>query len=274
MFEKQFKNLKEKSPLVECITNYVTINDVANAILASGASPVMAEELEEIEEFVDMCDALLLNVGTLISRTIESMMVAGKHANKLNKPVIIDPVGIGASKLRRKTCFELLDKVKFAVIRGNASEIKTVLNNTQTSNGVDVSLEDSICEENLESFINIAKEVSKRYRTVTVITGLIDIITDGETSYIIRNGSPSMENVTGTGCMLGGLIGGFVGANSEDVLNSTALAVAIMALSGELAQEKVLKEDLGTGSLRTFIIDNISKMNLDILNERIKVEII
>lgn len=272
MFNKVFQNLQEGMSIVHCITNYVTVNDVANIILASGASPIMADDVDEVSDITSICNALALNIGTLNTRTIESMIKAGKTANELNKPIILDPVGIGASTLRTETSLRLLAEIKFSVIRGNASEIKAILNGTKTSSGVDVSIEDSINENNLDKYISIAKEVSKNYNSVVVITGPIDIVTDGKKTYTIRNGHPIMGKVTGTGCMLTGLIGGFIGANPDNILESTTLAVAMMGLSGELANDKIVKKNLGTGSLRTFLIDNISKFDIEILNGGIKIE--
>lgn len=268
----KFKDLN-KGSLVHCITNYVTVNDVANAILASGGSPIMADAIEEVADITSICSSVVLNIGTLNSRTLDSMIKAGKTANSLNKPVILDPVGVGASKYRGDSVKSLLDNINFSVIRGNATEIKSILIGNKTDSGVDVSVDDIISEENLEIYINIAKEVSTTYNAVVVITGPIDIITNNKITYIVKNGHENMEKITGTGCMLAGLIGSITGANSDDILRSTTLAVGMMGLSGELANEKMTKENLGTGSLRTFIIDNISRFERDNLQENLKIEI-
>ena len=267
-----FTRLK-KGSLVHCITNYVTVNDVANTILASGGSPIMADGIEEVAEIVSICNSLVLNIGTLNNRSIEAMNGAGKAANKLGKPVILDPVAVGASDFRTETCLNLLKEIDFAVIRGNASEIKAILKGNKTSGGVDVSLNDIIGEANLDEYIKIAKEVSQMYNSVVVITGPIDIITDNKKTYIVRNGHPNMERITGTGCMLAGLIGAFVGANTGEVLESTALAVGLMGLSGDLANKKMIEEDTGTSSLRTYLIDYISKIDEKDLEEGLIIEI-
>ncbi len=136
MFEKILKNVHEGSPIVHCITNYVTVNDVANIILASGASPIMADDIEEVSDITSICNSLVLNIGTLNSRTIESMIEAGQTSNKLGHPIVLDPVGVGASKLRMNTTLKLLREVKFSVIRGgNASEIKAIVNKTKLLGG-------------------------------------------------------------------------------------------------------------------------------------------
>ncbi|NMB27067.1 MAG: hydroxyethylthiazole kinase [Tissierellia bacterium] len=272
MFEKMFKNVHERSPIVHCITNYVTVNDVANIILALGASPIMADDIEEVSDITSICNSLVLNIGTLNCRTIESMIEAGKTSNKLGHPIVFDPVGVGASKLRMDTTLKLLKEVKFSVIRGNASEIKAIISKTKTSGGVDVSLEDIISEDNLDKYIKIGKEVSKANNAVVAITGPIDIVTNGEKTYLIRNGHKSMGRITGTGCMLTGVIGGFIGANPENVLDSTAAAVAVMGLCGELANQKTAERALGTGSLRTYIIDYMSNLRGEILKEELKIE--
>lgn len=272
MFEKILENIHGNSPIVHCITNYVTVNDVANTILASGASPIMADDIEEVADITSICNSLVLNIGTLNSRTIDSMIKAGKMANKMGIPVVLDPVGIGASKLRTETTLKLLTEVKFSVIRGNASEIKSLINGSRTSSGVDVSVEDIIDETNIDDYIDITKELQRIYNGVIVVTGPIDIVTSEEKAYIIRNGHKDMERVTGTGCMLSGLIGGFIGANSSNILDSTAAAVATMGLCGELANERIVREDLGTGSLRTYLIDYISKIDGKILSGGIKIE--
>ncbi len=269
---REFENLK-KGSLVHCITNYVTVNDVANTILATGGSPIMADAIEEVEEIINICSSLVINIGTLNSRTVESMILAGETANKLGKPVVFDPVGIGASSFRTETSLRLLERIDFAVIRGNASEIKAIVSGNKTSSGVDVGIDDIISEDNLDEYIKIAKEVSKTYKTVAVITGPIDIITDNTSTYIVKNGHANMERITGTGCMLTGLIGSLVGANPTEILESSTIALGMMGLSGELANETMLEEKLGTSSLRTILIDNLSNLDEKTMKEGLRIEI-
>ena len=272
MFGKMLKNVPEKSPIVHCITNYVTVNDVANIILASGASPIMADDIGEVSDITSICNSLVINIGTLNSRTIASMIEAGKRSNKLGHPIILDPVGVGASKLRMETTLRLLEEINFSVIRGNASEIKAIVNQSKTASGVDVSLEDIINEDNINKYIEIGKALSKANNAVVAITGPIDIITNGEKTYLVRNGHKNMERVTGTGCMLSGLIGGYIGANPDNILESTAVAVAAMGLCGELANHKVGEKGLGTGSLRNYLIDFMSNLDQETLMGGIKIE--
>ena len=274
MFSEIIKNVKNKTPLVHNITNYVTVNDCANVLLACGGSPIMADDIEEVEEIVSISSALVLNIGTLNSRTIESMIKAGKKANELNIPAILDPVGVGASNLRTDTARKLLDEVKFAVVRGNMSEIKALGNtNAKGARGVDANVADSINEENLTEVVEYVKSLSGRLSLVVAVTGAIDIISDSTKTYIIRNGHPMMGKISGTGCMLSSTIGAYCGANKDNIIDATAAAVCIMGLSGELAYEKMKKNDEGTSMLRSHLIDFMSKIDDEMLKEGAKVEI-
>lgn len=272
MFEKIMNNVYSKCPLVHNITNYVTVNDVANVILACGASPIMSDDIEEVEEITAICNSLNINIGTLNYRTISSMIAAGKKANELNHPIVLDPVGIGASALRTSTAFKLLENIKFSVIRGNCSEIKNVYGNTSAIKGVDVNINDKITEENYKDFAALAKSLSEKTGAVIAISGAIDIIADSKKAYAIHNGNALMSKITGTGCMLSGLIGAYIGANPDNILDATAAAVCIMGLAGEIAHDKIIQQNAGTSSYRTFIIDSISNMTYDILKGGVKIE--
>lgn len=272
MFTKILENVNKRPPLVHCITNYVTVNDVANALLACGGSPIMADDEKEVEEITSICTALTINIGTLNERTIKSMIKAGKKANAISHPVVLDPVGAGASKLRTNTTFDLLEKVKFTVIRGNISEIKTVYLGSGTTQGVDADVKDVITEQNLEEAVSFAKKLSEKTGAVIAITGAIDIVADRKSAFVIRNGHSMMSKISGTGCMLSAMIAAFVGANQEQPLLATAAAVCTMGLAGELAYQRIVKENGGSSTLRAYIIDEISKMNAETLNGGAKVE--
>jgi hydroxyethylthiazole kinase len=272
MFEEIMKNVAAKTPLVHCITNYVTVNDCANILLACGASPIMADDAAEAEEITSICSALDINIGTLNRRTVESMLLAGKKANALSRPVVLDPVGAGASALRTDTAHELMKAIRFSVIRGNISEIKTVARGSGTTKGVDADGNDAVTEENLDRAVAFARELSAKTGAVIAITGAIDIVADAEKAYAIRNGNRLMSKITGTGCMLTAVIAGFCGANPNNLLEATAAAVCAMGLCGELAFEKLQKTDGGTATYRTYLIDAMSKMNPEILNGGIKIE--
>ena len=166
--------IREKNPLIHNITNYVTVNDCANAILAIGGSPVMADDINEVEDIVSLSSALIINIGTLNQRTIDSMIKAGKKANELKKPVVLDPVGAGASTLRNNAVKEILSQVKIDVLRGNLSEISFIAGLRASTRGVDSAVED---EKN--NPVDVGKIVAKKYSCIVGITGKEDIITDG-----------------------------------------------------------------------------------------------
>lgn len=272
MFEKILANVKEITPLVHSITNYVTVNDCANIILACGGSPIMADDINEVEEIASICHALVINIGTLNERTINSMIKAGKKANEINHPVILDPVGAGASALRTNTVFRLLQEVKLSVIRGNISEIKTVYAGSGSTKGVDAYEDDEVNEKNIDEVISVAHELALKTGAVIAITGAVDIVADGEKAYIIKNGHPMMSKITGSGCMLTTVIGAYCGANYDHILASTAAAVCAMGLCGELAFNKVAETKGGTSSFRTYLIDYMSKLDSELLNGGIKIE--
>ena len=272
MFEKIMDNVKIQKPLVHCITNSVTMNDCANAILAVHGRPIMADEIKEVEDITSICQALVINIGTLNERTIEAMIKAGQKANALNHPVILDPVGAGASSFRSETTFRLLDKIQFSVIRGNISEIKTVYQGIGTTKGVDADINDIVNEESLDETIDFARELSQRTGAIIAITGAIDIIADANHATIIRNGCSNMSRITGTGCMLSAILGAYVAVNQDSMFDAVSCAVALMGYSGEVAHQKVQQQDAGTGSLRVYLIDALSTMTAEKLNGGIKIE--
>ena len=272
MFEKILENVKAKKPLVHCITNYVTVNDTANILLACGGSPIMADDLAEVEEITSICSALDINIGTLNERTVASMLKAGKTANSLSHPVVLDPVGAGASKLRTRTTFMLLEEVKFSVIRGNISEIKTVSLGSGTTKGVDADVSDHVTEDNLEEALAFCRELSRRTGAVIAVTGAIDIVADKDKAYIIRNGHETMSKITGTGCMLTAVIAAYCAANPESLLDAAAAAVCSMGLCGEIAFDRMQKAEGGTSSFRTYLIDAMSRMDSKTLEGGMKLE--
>lgn len=272
MFEKILKNVSDNTPLVHAITNYVTVNDCANIILASGGSPIMSDDENEVEEITSICKSLVINIGTLNERTIKSMVLAGKKANDFGHPVILDPVGAGASKLRDECVAKLLQNVKFSVIRGNISEIKAVYLGSGNTKGVDANEIDSISENNIFQGIEIAKQLSKKTGAVVAISGEIDIVTNFEKTHLIRNGHQLMTKITGSGCMLTAIIATYCGANYDSILDSVAAAVSSFALSGEFAYDKMLENKSGISSFKTYLMDYMGKMNSNLLNGGIKIE--
>lgn len=272
MTENIFSKVRNQVPIVHNITNYVTANDCANMLLACGASPIMADDPAEVGEITACCHSLVINIGTLNERTIPSMLLAGRKANELGIPVILDPVGVGASRLRAQTAFHLMEEIRFSVIRGNASEIRTLCYGNGKTKGVDVSEIDRITENNLEQSVIVAQEFCKTTGAVIVITGIIDIVADTSKAAIIRNGHAMMSRITGTGCMLTSVIGAFCGAVPEHRFEACVAGVCAMGICGELAYEKVTERNEGTASFRIHLIDAMSRMDDEMLGQRSRME--
>ena len=248
MLEEMLKNVREKSPLIHNITNYVTVNDCANVVLACGASPIMADDQEEVAEITSICTGLNINIGTL------------------HHPVVLDPVGVGASTLRTQTALKLLKEIQFSVIRGNISEIKTLALGSGTTKGVDANLADKVTAENIHEVVSFAQEFSKKTGAVIAITGAIDLVCNENIAYAIYNGHEMMSSITGTGCQLSVLTASFVSANPDYLLEATVAAVCTMGLAGEIAHERLTALD-GNASYRNYIIDAIYNMTPKQLQE-------
>ena len=250
------EQVRRAAPLIHCITNCVTVNDVANALLAIGARPIMADDPTEVEEITALCAGLCLNIGTLNARTIPSMLAAGKRARVLGHPVVLDPVGAGASKLRTGTALRMLEEVRPTLIRGNISEIRTLAVGSGTTQGVDADAADAVTEENLATAADFVRSFAARAGAVVAVTGAIDLITDGMTVYAVRNGRVEMGQVTGTGCQLSALLAAALAAVPDDVPAAAAETVALMGTAGELAWARMEEHD-GNATYRTRIIDSI-----------------
>lgn len=272
MLEKTLENVREKKPLVHNITNYVTVNDVANVLLALGASPIMSDEPDDVSDITSICGGLNINIGTLNKRSIEAMFIAGKKANELGHIVTLDPAGAGASALRTNTAVELMEKVKFDVIKGNISEIKTLALGSGTTKGVDADSADTVTEENLDDVVEFAKSFAGKAEAVVAITGAIDLVADGEKCFVIRNGRPEMSRITGTGCQLSALTCAFAVANPDHKTEAVAAAVCMMGIAGEIGYANLKPED-GNSTYRNRIIDAICNMDAKTLKEGAKYEI-
>lgn len=260
------ESVRSEKPLIHHITNYVTVNDCANIVLAIGASPIMADDIGEVESITSISSALVLNIGTLNGRTIEAMLAAGKKANELRIPVVFDPVGAGASELRNKTAEKIMKEIKIAVLRGNVSEIRYIAGLDATTKGVDAS--DADMRSGANAGRAIAESVSKTFGCVTAITGVEDILSDGFRTIVLGNGTKLLSGVTGTGCMCTSLIGAFCGA-ADDYLPAAVGGVLSMSIAGEIAAET--DGERGNGSFHIAIIDAVSKMNAEILMKRAKI---
>ncbi len=297
MINPIFENVRKKSPLIHTITNYVTANDCANMLLACGASPIMADDVEEAVEITSLCHGLTINLGTLNQNKISSMLSAGKRANELGHPVILDPVGIGASKLRTETALRLIKEVSFSVIRANISEMKVLIsgikNEEKSSNegstkdgktsnegsmeggktrGVDADISDQITEENLAEAVLFAQAAARKLGAVVAISGAIDIVADQEKAYCIRNGHPMMRLVTGTGCQLSALTAAFAAANPNMPLEAAAAAVCAMGVCGEIGCRRLSEMD-GNASYRNYIIDAMYHLTPERLEKEARYEV-
>lgn len=253
------EEVRSKRTLIHHITNYVTVNDCANVVLAIGANPVMADDPSEVEDMVSICNALVINIGTLNERTVASMIKAGKKANALNIPVVFDPVGVGATPFRFQSAKRLLEEVHFSIVRGNMAEIKVIAGLEAERAGVD-SLEEEV------DGVNIAKTLAQTLKSVVAITGKVDIISDGSVCYEISNGDIALTRLTGTGCMSSSLVGSFVGASGQPLL-STIAGIATMGIAGEMAA----KASHGLGSFKVALMDSIALLNPEQLRQNIKI---
>ncbi len=272
MLKENLTNVRATNPLIHNITNYVTVNDCANILIACGGSPIMSDDIDEVEEITSVCGGLNINIGTLNSRTIPAMIKAGKKAKELHHPVVLDPVGAGASALRTNTARLIMEEVKPDAIRGNISEIKTLAMGSGTTKGVDADVADKVTPENLKNAVEFAKSFARECGAVIAITGAIDIVTDGKKAYCIYNGDKMMSNVTGTGCQLSAMTAAYITANPDNIIEAVATAVILMGVAGEVAKLRMRYGD-GNSSYRNYIIDAVYNMDGDTLERYAKYEI-
>ncbi len=254
MLSECLRNVRTVMPLVHSITNYVTINDVANAVLACGGSPIMADEPDDVEEVTAICGGLNINIGNLNRQTTEAMRIAGRRSRELGHVRVLDPVAAGASALRTRVCRELQGLVGFDAIRGNVSELKALALGSSTTRGVDASAADAVTDANLDEMVAFAKGYAREVGSIVAITGAIDLVADAEACYVIRNGRAEMGRVTGTGCMLSGVLCAYLIANPTDRLEAAAAAVCLMGLAGEVGWSRMQEGD-GNATYRNRIID-------------------
>lgn len=221
--------IRERKPLIHSMTNYVVMNETANAVLCLGALPVMAHAAEEVEEMVGIAGALVLNIGTLTPDWIDAMEVAGKRANELGVPVILDPVGAGATRLRTDSARRLLDNVRVSIVRGNAGEVATLAGASSEVRGVEsISAPDAVDQ--------LAREFASGFDCTVAITSAVDIVTDGVRTTKISNGHPMMAKVVGTGCMSSVIVASFA-AVQPDAFTATVGALVTFGIAGEMAAQ-------------------------------------
>lgn len=265
-----WEQTKTARPTIHAITNYVTVNDCANIIHAAYGAPIMAQDAREVEEIQRRSHALVLNLGTVPSQ--EAVLRAAKTANAMAHPIVLDPVGVGASTLREACTREVLRSVSCAVIRGNASEIYTLSRGGAAMCGVEANAADKVTERTLEVTLEALCEYSRETGAVIAQTGAIDLICCGSRAAIVRGGSAWMERITGAGCMLTALIATLCGANPTSPMEATTAAIAAMAVCGEQAEEKIIQMREGTGSFRTRLIDAVSCLTGKQLAQHARVE--
>lgn len=260
MIWRDIQKIRSEAPLVHNITNYVVMNSTANALLALGASPVMSHAVEEVEEMVSMARSLVLNIGTLSSQWIEAMVKAGRQARKKSIPIVLDPVGSGATRFRTAAAERLCDEASPAIVRGNASEIASLAGAGAGTKGVDTT-------RSSEETIEVAKALSQHRRCVVVVSGATDIIVGGDAVIRVRNGHPMMSRVTGMGCTATAIMGAFAAVNPSP-LEAAAHAMALMGIAGEIAAEK----SEGPGSLQVNFLDALYSVTDADIKKRVKME--
>jgi hydroxyethylthiazole kinase len=254
------RELRERKPLVHQITNYVVMNETANATLALGALPVMAHAREEVEEMAGLASALVLNIGTLSEHWTEAMVLAGGAASAHKIPVVLDPVGAGATVYRTDTARRLLDEVRVTVLRGNAGEVATLVGAKAEVRGVEsitAGLEPA----------ELAREAGRRLGLVASVTGAVDHVSDGERVLAVANGDPLLAAVTGTGCMSSALTGCFLAAKPEDPLEAAAEALAAFGVAAEDAAAGAS----GPGTFHARLYDALAALDPDTLDDRVRV---
>ncbi len=254
------QKIREEAPLVHNITNYVVMNTTANALLALGASPVMAHAIDEVEDMVGIARAVVINIGTLSRLWIDSMIKAVHAAKDRNVPIILDPVGAGATRFRTETAHRLLKEAPPTIIRGNASEIRALYHAEGLTKGVD-------SRHGSEEALDASRILSQRYGCAVSVSGAVDIIVQNEKIIRVSNGHPMMPRVTGLGCTASALTGAFAAVNPSP-LAAAAHAMVIIGIAGEIAAE----HSRGPGSLQLHILDALYQLTESDIHQRLKIE--
>lgn len=257
LISQDIDNIRDLAPVVHNITNYVVMNNTANALLAIGASPIMAHEIAEIKDMVAIASALVLNIGTLDKKNVEAMLLAGKTAKEKGIPIVFDPVGVGATAYRAAVAKDILNWCKPTIIRGNASEILALQNIATTSKGVDSSVAS-------DQALQAAKQLAIQTGAVVVVSGKTDYITDGLAVITTKNGHALMQRVTGMGCTATAIIGAFAAINSNALLAATH-AMIVMGIAGELAA----KQARGNGSMQMHLLDELFNIDKQIIQSQL-----
>ena len=269
--EQMLRNVRNKRPVIHNITNYVTVNDVANAELAIGASPIMSDDINEAQDIVKICSGININIGTLNERTVKTMVEAGTYANKLDKAILLDPVGMGASKYRMDVTKHLVNHIDFDVIKGNASEIKAMMQGTMSDRGVDVGFGDAVNKDNMKQVAAEMNKLAKDRKCIVAMTGEIDLIANGLDCFAVYNGHAEMSQITGTGCLVAGITTAFIAATPEHMFSATIAAITSMGVAGEIAYTHKQSWE-GNSSYRNHIIDALYHLSASDLVEKARIE--
>ncbi len=256
------EDIRKGRPLVHHITNYVVMNETANITLALGALPVMAHAHEEVEEMVAMAGALVINIGTLDPYWVESMMLAGRKANALNIPIVLDPVGVGATKYRTETVQNMLSELKIAIVRGNEAEVAILAGEDAVVKGVE-------SDGTKANVVTVSKKLASKLECVVAVTGPEDIVSDGTNVGIVRNGDAMMGCITGTGCMSTTIAAGFASVE-KDYFKAAIGSLVCFGLAGQGAASKSSNRP---GSFHTFIYDELAQLDQKDIIKEAKVEI-
>lgn len=276
-------NMRSKSPLVHCITNYVTANTVANGLLAVGASPVMADSPLDAAEITAMSDGVLFNMGTFGKDRCKAMLISAGVAAQGHKPIVLDPVGAGSTDYRLKNALQMLRQFRFAAIRGNASEIMALVNSSAVTMRVEnpalSDLDVNAAEKGVDSrevelskAIELARAASDKFSTVVTVTGKTDVVCYKNSTALIHNGNPMMSKITGTGCLASGLLAAMCASNGDYFISAVA-AMSLIGTVGEIAAEN-LKENQGTGTLYVNMLDTLTVIDQELFTKYAKIELI
>lgn len=271
--ENIINSIRSNAPLIHCITNPISINDCANAVLAVGAKPIMAEHPKEVAKITSMASVLAVNLGNITDARINSIMISGKTSLENNIPSVIDAVGVTCSDIRLELANEYINVCRPAVIKGNISEIKVLNGLSSDAAGIDVSDKDTFSSDNevkMKYTGELVKKLAKKTNSVVVATGVVDTISDGCEVYYIQNGCEMMSSITGTGCMLNVLIASYISAGKytdTKILDNAICATALLGIAGERARDYTLKNNAGLGTFHVRLLDEISFINAKTLCE-------
>lgn len=257
--------IRVTQPLIHCITNPISINDCANVVLAAGARPIMAEHPDEVEEITLTAGTLAVNLGNITDVRMKSMMLSGKIAAQNSIPSIIDAVGVGCSKLRLEYAKKYIHENSPSVIKGNMSEIKALCGMNSHAVGIDAGKEDATTHDTLSENLKAVQKLSSITSSVVMVTGKIDIISNGRKTYLIKNGCEMMSHITGTGCMLNVLTASYISSGS--ILEGSVLSATVLGICGQLSQDAK-----GPGSFKAALLDNLYNLSDEQITKYISLE--